>query len=51
LFIITPAAEVLELTKQLRPEGLGILVLNPPPVKELDQLFEALCRQCGLRQR
>lgn len=48
LLVITQPNEVLELTRALRPEGLGILLDNPPAPDGLEALFQSLCRECGV---
>jgi len=45
LLIFTPAEEVLELTRSLKPEGLAIFIECPPAPDDLDTLFERFRRQ------
>jgi hypothetical protein len=45
LLIFTPAEEVIELTRSLRPEGLAILIECPPAPDDLDALFTQFCHR------
>ncbi len=45
VLVFCPTDEVLDLCDALKPEGLAIMLDNPPPVKELNELYEALCRR------
>jgi hypothetical protein len=47
LLVICPAAEVLPLCAALRPEGLALIVDDPPAPEALDALFDALTEQTG----
>lgn len=46
LIIATSPDEVMDLCDALRPEGLAFMVQGTPP-RQLDQLYEALCRKYG----
>ena len=48
LFIICPAKEVLELTDALRPEGLGLWVMDTSDPQDLEDLFEVFSRKFGV---
>jgi len=45
LLIFTPAEEVLELARSLKPEGLAIFLESAPAPDELDTLFDRFRRQ------
>jgi len=45
LLTVCPPNEVLDLCEALRPEGLAILLDDPPPPAELDDLFRQMCRR------
>jgi hypothetical protein len=51
VLVYCPAEEVLELCDMLQPEGLAILLDNPPPVTELDTLYAAFCTRYGITEK
>jgi hypothetical protein len=47
LLVICPAEEVMSLCEALQPEGLAILVENPPAPAQLDDLYAQFCQYYG----
>ncbi len=51
LLAFCPAGEMLELSKELAPEGLALRVNDRPSVKQLDELYRTFCGQHASARR